>query len=43
MEAMNEQEEIFGFERLSEIAQGARTMNADELLKEILNRNPYFI
>ena len=43
VEAMNEQEEIFGFERLLEIAQGARTMNADELLKEILNKVNEFV
>jgi sigma-B regulation protein RsbU (phosphoserine phosphatase) len=38
VEAMNEKEEMFGFERLIEIVQGARSMSADSLLKEILDR-----
>ena len=38
VEAMNEQEEMFGFERLIEIVQEARSMTADSLLKEILDR-----
>jgi sigma-B regulation protein RsbU (phosphoserine phosphatase) len=36
VEAMNEQEEMFGFERLLEIIQEARVMNADSLLNDIL-------
>jgi sigma-B regulation protein RsbU (phosphoserine phosphatase) len=35
VEAMNEREEIFGFERLMEVIQEARSMNADSLLQEI--------
>jgi sigma-B regulation protein RsbU (phosphoserine phosphatase) len=38
VEAMNEKEEIFGFERLLEVVQGAPAMNAESLLKEILNK-----
>ena len=38
VEAMNEKEEIFGFERLVEVVQGARSATADLLLKEILDR-----
>ena len=38
VEAMNKQEEMFGFERLLEVVQGARSMSADSLLKEILDR-----
>ncbi len=38
VEAMNEKEEMFGFERLIEVLQGARSMTADSLLKEILDR-----
>ena len=38
VEAMNEQEEMFGFERLTEVVQRARSMNADSLLKEIIDR-----
>ena len=38
VEAMNEKEEIFGFERLLEAVQEARSMNAESLLKEILDK-----
>jgi sigma-B regulation protein RsbU (phosphoserine phosphatase) len=38
VEAMNEKEEIFGFERLLEVVQEARLMNAESLLKEILDK-----
>ena len=38
VEAMNEKEEMFGFERLLEVIQGARSMSADSLLKEIIDR-----
>ena len=38
VEAMNEQEEIFGFERLLEVIQEAQSMSADLLLKEVLDR-----
>ena len=37
VEAMNDQEEMFGFERLLEISQKARSMGANALLKEIVN------
>ena len=43
VEAMNEQEEIFGFERLLEVVQGAKSMSADSLLKEILERVNEFV
>jgi sigma-B regulation protein RsbU (phosphoserine phosphatase) len=38
VEAMNEQKEIFGFERLLDVIEGAASSNADSLLKEILDR-----
>jgi len=38
VEAMNEKEEMFGFERLLEIVNSARSMSAESLLKEILDR-----
>jgi sigma-B regulation protein RsbU (phosphoserine phosphatase) len=38
VEAMDEKEEMFGFERLIEVVQGARSMTADSLLKEILDK-----
>lgn len=38
VEAMNEQEEIFGFERLLEVIQGTQSISADLLLKEVLDR-----
>ena len=38
VEAMNEKQEIFGFDRLLEAVVGAHDMSADSLLKEILNR-----
>ncbi|HEA68414.1 MAG TPA: GAF domain-containing protein [Desulfobacterales bacterium] len=38
VEAMNEKEELFGFERLLEVVKGARSMSADSLLKEIMER-----
>ena len=38
VEEMNDKEEIFGFDRLLEIVQGASSMTADTLLKEILDR-----
>jgi sigma-B regulation protein RsbU (phosphoserine phosphatase) len=38
VEAMNEQKEIFGFERLLEVVQGAPSLSAELLLKEILER-----
>jgi sigma-B regulation protein RsbU (phosphoserine phosphatase) len=37
VEAMNVQEEMFGFERLLEVVQGAQAMTADSLLKEIMD------
>jgi sigma-B regulation protein RsbU (phosphoserine phosphatase) len=37
VEAMNEQQEIFGFDRLLEVVRGARSMTADALLKEIID------
>ena len=38
VEAMNEQDEMFGFERLIEIVEKARALTADELLETILSR-----
>ena len=38
VEAMNEQEEMFGFERLLEVVRSAQAMTADSLLKEIVDR-----
>jgi sigma-B regulation protein RsbU (phosphoserine phosphatase) len=38
VEAMNEKEEVFGFDRLVEVVKGANSMSADSLLKEIINR-----
>ena len=37
VEAMNEKEEMFGFERLLDVVQGTQSMSADSLLQEILN------
>jgi len=38
VEAMNEKEEMFGFERLMEVVKGSQSTNAASLLKEILDR-----
>jgi len=38
VEAMNEQGEIFGFERLLEVVQASQSATADSLLKEIIDR-----
>jgi sigma-B regulation protein RsbU (phosphoserine phosphatase) len=38
VEAMNDKEEIFGFDRLLEVVQGARGTTADSLLKEIIDK-----
>ena len=38
VEAMNEQEEIFGFERLLEIVEGTKSMDPDEILAKILDK-----
>ena len=38
VEAMDGKEEMFGFDRLLEVVQGARSMTADSLLKEILDK-----
>jgi len=43
VEAMNEKEEMFGFDRLVEVVQGARSMSADSLLKEIMDRVNEFV
>ena len=43
VEAMNEQEEMFGFDRLLEVIQGAKSMTADSLLKEILDKVNEFV
>jgi sigma-B regulation protein RsbU (phosphoserine phosphatase) len=37
VEAMNEKEEIYGFERLQEVVQKAKVNDADLLLKEIID------
>jgi sigma-B regulation protein RsbU (phosphoserine phosphatase) len=36
VEAMDEKEEMFGFDRLIEVVQEARSMTADGLMKKIL-------
>ena len=38
VEAMNAKEEIFGFQRLMDVVQEASTMDADSLLKDVLNK-----
>jgi len=38
VEAMNKQEEMFGFERLLEVVKKARSISADSLLKEVIDR-----
>jgi sigma-B regulation protein RsbU (phosphoserine phosphatase) len=38
VEAMNKEEEIFGFERLLEVIQGAQSVSSESLLKEILGQ-----
>jgi sigma-B regulation protein RsbU (phosphoserine phosphatase) len=38
VEAMNDQKEILGFERLLELIKGTKSENADSLMKEILER-----
>ena len=38
VEAMNEKEEIFGFDRLLEVVQGAGSIGAEPLLQEIMDR-----
>ncbi len=38
VEAMNDKEEIFGFQRLIDVVQGAAFMDADSLLKDVLNK-----
>ena len=38
VEAMNKQEEMFGFERLLEVVKRTRSLSADSLLKEIIDR-----
>jgi sigma-B regulation protein RsbU (phosphoserine phosphatase) len=43
VEAMNEQEEIFGFDRLLEVVRSSRSMTAEALLKEILGRVEEFV
>ena len=43
VEAMNEQEEMFGFDRLLEVVQSARSISAEALLKEILDNVNQFV
>ena len=43
VEAMNEKEEIFGFERLQEVVQKSSSMDPDALLKEILEKVNEFV
>jgi len=38
VEAMNDQEEIFGFDRLLDVVQGTRAMDAEALLKEVIDQ-----
>ena len=43
VEAMNAEEELFGFERLLEVVQEARAMTSESLLKEILAKVDEFV
>jgi sigma-B regulation protein RsbU (phosphoserine phosphatase) len=43
VEAMNEKEEIFGFERLLDLVQGAKSFSAESLLKELLDKVNEFV
>ena len=43
VEAMNEKDEMFGFERLLEVVQEAKSMTADSLLKEMMVRVNEFV
>ena len=43
VEAMNEQKEIFGFDRLQEVVQAARSTSTETLLKKILNSVNQFV
>jgi sigma-B regulation protein RsbU (phosphoserine phosphatase) len=43
VEAMNEQEEMFGFDRLQEVVEAARALSAELLLKEILDKVNQFV
>jgi len=43
VEAMNKEQEIFGFERLQKLVEESQTMNAEALLKEIMERVNHFV
>jgi sigma-B regulation protein RsbU (phosphoserine phosphatase) len=43
VEAMNTQEEMFGFDRLLEVVQNSASMSADALLQEINDRVNEFV
>jgi sigma-B regulation protein RsbU (phosphoserine phosphatase) len=43
VEAMNEKQEIFGFDRLLEVVQTSRSMTAEALLKEVLSGVAEFV
>jgi sigma-B regulation protein RsbU (phosphoserine phosphatase) len=43
VEAMNEHEEMFGFDRLLELVQTSQVLNADELLKKIIDQTNAFV
>jgi serine phosphatase RsbU (regulator of sigma subunit) len=43
VEAMNEKQEIFGFDRLLEVVQSSQSMTAEALLKEVLSRVAEFV
>ena len=43
VEAMNEKQEIFGFDRLLEVVQSSRSTTAEALLKEVLSRVAEFV
>jgi len=43
VEAMNQKEEMFGFEQLQDVVKEARSMSADELLKKIIDRVNEFV
>jgi len=43
VEAMNEREEMFGFDRLLELVQTSQALDADELLKKIIDQTNAFV
>ena len=43
VEAMNKDEKMFGFDRLLELVQASQVLNADELLKKIIDQTNAFV